>query len=230
MQETVMKKTNTQTSRWTFPLWDKLSRKVLEATQTWGQGFACLRSEDRIKTKDDEKFPRRFTFPCKTCFKEEQNLTPYWICFFYFNPCFQLLLFAKRFLSIHNGLPRGTLSLCLNLCSEPCLPVDSYREGRNKHICPPPQGWPFQEILARLMAFLLDFLTSHPSIKEPSFQTPIRWLFWDISLPSSQSVSFSNKVVIPSFNTWFLIYWPVLLQAGFPGSSEVKNPPANARE
>ena len=110
MQETVMKKTNKHTSRWTFPLWDKLSRKVLEATQTWGQGFACLRSEDRIKTKDDEKFPRRFTFPCKTCFKEEQNLTPYWICFFYFNLCFQLLLFAKRFLSTY-------IMVCLG---EPC--------------------------------------------------------------------------------------------------------------
>ena len=34
--------------------------------------------------------------------------------FFYFNLCFPLLLFTKRILSIHNGLPLGTLPLCLN--------------------------------------------------------------------------------------------------------------------
>ena len=29
----------------------------------------------------------------------------------------------------------------------------------------------------------------------------MRWLFWDISLPSSQSASFPNKVIIPCLNT-----------------------------
>ena len=43
----------------------------------------------------------------------------------------------------------------------------------------------------------------HPpcSIKETGIQTPIRWLFWDISLPSSQSTGFSNKVIICCLNT-----------------------------
>ena len=50
------------------------------------------------------------------CNKEEPNLTTCWICFFYFNLCVRLLfLFTKRILSIHNGLPGGTLPLCLNV-------------------------------------------------------------------------------------------------------------------
>ena len=57
------------------------------------------------------------------CYREEQNLTTYWIWFFNFNLCFLLLLFTKRILSLHNGLPQETLPLCLNvkpkcLCSE----------------------------------------------------------------------------------------------------------------
>ena len=57
------------------------------------------------------------------CYREEQNLTTYWIWFFNFNLCFLLLLITKRILSLHNGLPQETLPLCLNvkpkcLCSE----------------------------------------------------------------------------------------------------------------
>ena len=46
------------------------------------------------------------------------------------------------------------------------------------------------------------FTSSSPpplyAIKETGIQTPIRWLFWDISLPSSLSASFPNKVVFPA--------------------------------
>ena len=56
------------------------------------------------------------------CNREEQNLTPCWICFFYFNLCSSLLfvtIITKRILSIaigiHNGLPQGTLPLHLNV-------------------------------------------------------------------------------------------------------------------
>ena len=47
------------------------------------------------------------------------------------------------------------------------------------------------------MASLFCFLTFPHlcSIKEPGIQTPIRWLFWGISLPPSQSADFLNKVV-----------------------------------
>ena len=38
-----------------------------------------------------------------------------WICFFDFNLYFLLLLFIKRIVSIHNGLPQGTPPLCLNV-------------------------------------------------------------------------------------------------------------------
>ena len=49
----------------------------------------------------------------------------------------------------------------------------------------------------------LYFFTSSPlcSIKEPGIQIPIRWLFWDISLLSSQSARFPNKVIILCLNT-----------------------------
>ena len=43
----------------------------------------------------------------KHCNREEPNLTC-WIYFFHFNLCFPLLLFTKRILSIHSGLPWGT--------------------------------------------------------------------------------------------------------------------------
>ena len=49
------------------------------------------------------------------CNREEPNLTACWIFFFYFNLWFPLLLFTKTILSIPNGLPQGTLFLCLNV-------------------------------------------------------------------------------------------------------------------
>ena len=61
------------------------------------------------------------------------------------------------------------------------------------------------------MVFLLCFLTtSHPwSIKEPSIQTPIRWLFWDINLPSSSVSQLSKQSHIPWVNTSSPIHWLV---------------------
>ena len=96
------------------------------------------------------------------CYLEEQNLTPCWICFFYFNLCFPLLLFTKKILSIHNGLPQGTLPLCLKVkpkclgIADPFLTCE-WKEEINTSL---PQGRPFQEIFKRLWAFLLYFLTS----------------------------------------------------------------------
>ena len=126
----------------------------------------------------------------------EEELTPRWICFFYFNLCFSLLLFIKKILSIYNGQPWGTLPLCLNIKPKYlCPPVDGYRKEEIN--TSPSQDWPFQEIFARLMAFLLYFLISPHlcSIKEPVIQILIGWLFWDISLPSSWSAGFPNEVV-----------------------------------
>lgn len=102
-----------------------------------------------------------------------------------------LLWFTKRLLSIHNEWPASeTLPLCLNVTPK-CLlfrtrpPVDGYRKEKINTFLP--GSWPFQEIFVRLMVFC----TLHPSlpplcsIKEPGFQPLVRWLFWDISLPSS---------------------------------------------
>ena len=72
---------------------------------------------------------------------------------------------------MHSGLPRGTLPLCLNvkpkcLCSgkhqDPVPPVDGYKK-EEMNTSPPPD-WPFQVIIAKLMAFLLYFLISSPSL------------------------------------------------------------------
>ena len=99
---------------------------------------------------------------CSFCNREEQNLTPCWICSFYFYLC-SLLLFVtiitKRMLSIalskHNDLPQGTLSLCLNvklkcLCSAhretpwPCPPVNGCKKEEIN--TSPSRGWPNQEM------------------------------------------------------------------------------------
>lgn len=53
---------------------------------------------------------------CVMCLLQGRtNLTTYWIWFFFnFNLCFLLLLFTKRILSLHNGLPKKP-ALCLNV-------------------------------------------------------------------------------------------------------------------
>ena len=138
----------------------------------------------------------------KQCNREEPNLTTCWNCFFYFNLCFPLLLFTKRILSIRNGLPWGTLSLSLNVkpkClwsgkhPDPVHPVDGCKKEEIN--ISPPWGWPFQGIFTKLLAFLLPHLLPLCAIKETGIQSPIRWLFWDFSLPSSWSAGLPNKVI-----------------------------------
>ena len=141
--------------------------------------------------------------------------------FLYFNLGSLLLLFTKRILSAHNDLPQGTLPLCLNvkpkcLCSGPYPTCRWLQEGRNKHT--PSPGWPFQETLARVMGFLLYSITSPAlcSMKEPGTETPIRWLFWDISLPSFHSASFLIEVI-------FLASTPRLQFIGLQRSQQSKH-------
>ena len=54
--------------------------------------------------------------------------------------------------------------------------------------------------LLTLLPHLLSFFFQKKKNKKGT-QTPIIWLFWDISLPSSQSANFPNKVAIPCLNT-----------------------------
>ena len=67
-----------------------------------------------------------WTLTVRNCYWEE--LTPRWLCFFYFNLCFPLLLFTKRILSIHSGLPWGTLPHCLSVKPK-CLCLWKYPEA-----------------------------------------------------------------------------------------------------
>ena len=89
------------------------------------------------------------------------------------NLCFlrgyYLFLFTTSILFIHNGLPGGTLPLSFTIKPK-CLSLfrilstcEQLAIGRKKwtHALPQPlQGWPFQEILARLIAFLLPHFLS----------------------------------------------------------------------
>ena len=122
--------------------------------------------------------------------QQESILTPCWICFFHFNLCFWLLLFTIRIMFIHNGLLQGNLTVCLNMKITAFVQdrVHLWMGGRKKltHLlskaCPPTR------YLQNEKPFYFISSPPHPhlySIKESGIQILRRWLFWDISLPSS---------------------------------------------
>ena len=116
-------------------------------------------------------------------------LTPCWNC------SYDLLLVAFVIVIIQNGLASGNpapLPNCLKwLCSKPCPAVDSRKEEINIF---PAGGLPFWEMFAKLVAFLLCFLTCPHlwSIKKIWHSAPIKWLLWGALLPFSQSASSPN--------------------------------------
>ena len=130
------------------------------------------------------QFPSFYVFGIKRN-REEPNLTTCWICFFYFNLCFLLLLFTKRILSIHNDLPRGTLLLCLNVKPK-CLcsgkhpdPVHLGMAARKKKGTRPlPEAGHSRGYSQNLWPFYFTSSSPPPlcAIKETSIQTLIRWL------------------------------------------------------
>ena len=70
--------------------------------------------------------------------------------------------------------------------------------ARQKKLTHPlPKAGHSRGYLQNLWSFYLSSSSSPLlcAIKETGIQTPIRWLFWDFSLPSSRSTSFLNKVV-----------------------------------
>ena len=69
------------------------------------------------------------------------------------------------------------------------------QEWRNEHIQSPSLAISGDICKINGLFTLLPHLSPLCSIKEPGIQTPIRWLFWGISLPPSQSADFLNKVV-----------------------------------
>ena len=148
-------------------------------TQTYPQ--LC----DFLLTSQD----RTLTFgvlPTPFCNREEPNQNTGWICFFYFNLCFLLLLFTKRILCIHNGQPLGTLPLCLNvkpkcLCSGKHLdPVHLWMAaGKKKLTHPLPEAGYSRGHLRNLWPFYFTCSSPPPprTIKETGIQTLTRWLF-----------------------------------------------------
>ena len=98
------------------------------------------------------------------------------ICFFYFKPCFPLLLFTTRIPSIHNGLPWGALPLCLNVkpecpCSGPCPQADGYRKEKINISPPPPRlAIPGEVCKINDLFTLLPHLPLLCSIKEPGIR------------------------------------------------------------
>ena len=128
-------------------------------------------------------------------------------------------------IDIHNGLPWGTLPLCLNvklecLCSAhretpwPCPPVTGCRKEEIN--TSPPWGWPKPgDILQDLWPF---YFTSSPpppvcSIKESSNQTPIRWYSRTLVCHLLGCPAFRIKLLFIASTPFLLIYWPVVWRA-----------------
>ena len=61
--------------------------------------------------------------------------------------------------------------------------------------------------------FSSSLLLSLWSIKQPGIQTPIRWLFWGSSLPSSWSAGSLIKISSLPQHLVSQIHWPVMRQA-----------------
>ena len=100
--------------------------------------------------------------------------------FLYFNLCFPLHLFTKRILSVHNGLPLGTLPLSLN-AKPKCLcsgkhpdPVHLWiATGRKKLTHPLSKAGYSRRYLQDIWHFYFTFSTPPHlcSIKEPAIQS-----------------------------------------------------------
>ena len=99
--------------------------------------------------------------------------------------------------------------LCLNvkpkyLCSGPCPPVDAYRkeEINTSHLIIP-------EDICKINGpfYFTSSPPLSPSINKLDIQTLIRWLFWDISLPSFLSAGFLNKVIFLASTCCLLVNW-----------------------
>ena len=113
---------------------------------------------------------------------------------------------------IHNVLPQRTLPLCLTvkvpLFSSQGDKLTCEKKSLTYHF---PEADHSQRCFVRLKALWLYFPTSSPLysafwlqfliaslsdyIKESGIYTSTIWLLWDISLPSSSSVSFPNEVI-----------------------------------
>ena len=197
---------------WLQHIWQNISvTSISTAVPTWWIRIKCYRCLDGFKVpgvanREASRIPPTtagknwlrdgsvsFTLTCASrCFGSLKGYCPH-IMACLREPCLSAWMLNQ------NTFPSG-----------PCPPVDGYRKEKINTFLP--GGWPFQEIVVRLMVFF----TLHPhfphrcSIKEPGIQTLIRWLFWDISLPSSGSAGFLNKVIFLASTPHLSVNWPVV--------------------
>ena len=110
---------------------------------------------------------------------------------------------------IHNSLPQGNLPLCLTVKQ-----VSLFSSRRDSLTQPTCESLQKEEIYTSCPIFkingLLYFLISSPSLLRNWHPDPVRWLFWDISLPSSWSAGFPNKVIFFAATPRLWFYWPVV--------------------
>ena len=71
-----------------------------------------------------------------------------------------------------------------------------------------------------LLTLLLNCFSLSGSVKEPGIHTLTRWLLWDISLLSSWSASFLNKLFSLPQHLISWIHWPVLCWGEQPVSAK----------
>ena len=116
---------------------------------------------------------------------------------------FPVVLFTTGILSIHNGLPQETLPLCL--CSRPVHLWMAIGREKVTHLLP---GLAIPGDICQINGLLFYFLTSPAlcSIKDTGIQTLTKQFLWDISVLSSQSTGFPNKVAFPAWapHLWFI--------------------------
>lgn len=114
-----------------------------------------------------------------------------------------MLLFTKKILFIHNGLPQGSLPPFLNV-NPICLCLGLFstcwrlQEGRNWHI--PTLKLAIPGDICKINGPFTLLLTFPLFYKKNWHLDPTRGLFWDVSLPSSRSAGFPNERHIPCFN------------------------------
>ena len=123
------------------------------------------------------------------CFLEESVLT---------FPCL-ISLTAFVIIITYNGQPQRLLSLSLTISWSAFVqnPVHLEMTRRKKLTNPAAQGLPFQEILTRLSGLFILFPHLPQSLIHKRCWHPDsdKMFFWGISLPSSWSASFQNKVI-----------------------------------
>ena len=111
--------------------------------------------------------------------------------------CFFDLLFIAFVISIHNGLLKSTLPLCLTVKVPLFRTWSTYRwqKGRNEHLLCLRLAILGDVCKINDLFTLLPHLPHLWSIKETGFQTPVGWLFWVARLPVFSVSCFRNKVI-----------------------------------